>query len=125
MCLPMHQHAVKAAEAAHCARGPGQILGVSRLAFFDEQLEIAQLKADARKLNLDGDSFDKCLDSGAQSAVVQEHASEGQALQIQGTPSFLINGLFFSGGFNYDQLKSVIDGELNNWSSQLAQSAKR
>lgn len=123
--LPMHPHAVKAAEAANCAGEQGKYWEYHDLLFSTQQLEVSQLKEDARKLKLDTKAFDECLDSGAKSAMVQEHSAEGQALQLQGTPSFLINGLFFSGGLSYDQLKTVVEDELSKSSSEPTQSARR
>jgi protein-disulfide isomerase len=123
--LPMHPHALKAAEAAHCAGAQGKYWEYHDLLFASKQLEVDQLKEAARTLKLDTKVFDQCLDSGAQSAVVQVHSAEGQALQIQGTPSFLINGRFFSGGFTYEGIKSILDEEIATSSTQRTQSATR
>jgi protein-disulfide isomerase len=111
--LPMHAHAQKAAEAAHCAAGQGKFWQYHDMLFSTKQLEVAQLKEHARTLNLDGAAFDTCLDSGATADAVKAQFAEGQALHIEGTPSFLINGRFFSGGMSYEQLKTVIDEELH------------
>lgn len=110
--LPMHPHAEKAAEAAHCAGQQGKFWEYHDLLFASKQLEVAQLKEQARKLGLDGEVFDKCLDSGAQTARVQEQLHEAESLGIQGTPSFFINGHFMSGMLDYDALRVMVEDEL-------------
>src|SRR5208282_5343363 len=90
--LPMHSHAQKAAEAAHCAGAQGKFWQYHDMLFSTKQLDLAQLKEHARALNLDGTAFDTCLDSGATADVVKAQLAEGQALHLEGTPSFLING---------------------------------
>jgi len=113
MPLPMHSDAPKAAEAAHCAGAQGKYWEYHDLLFSSKQLELAQLKEHARTLQLDTQKFDKCLDSGEQAKVVAAQLDEGrQDLQIEGTPSYFINGRFFAGGLNYERFRTVIDEEL-------------
>lgn len=120
--LPMHSHAEKAAEAARCAAAQGKFWEYHDALFTTKQLDTDQLKAHARNLSLDGKKFDACLDSGEQARVVKKDYDEAQSLQLQGTPSFLINGRFFSGGMPYDQLKALIEEELDlNRQTQTAQ----
>jgi protein-disulfide isomerase len=100
--LPMHSHAQKAAEAAHCAGAQGKYWEYHDSLFENRKLETAQLKDTARSLNLDADAFDKCLDSGETSEIVKSQLIEANTYNIQGTPSFIINGRFFEGVLNYD-----------------------
>jgi protein-disulfide isomerase len=111
--LPMHPHAQKAAEAAHCAGLQGKYWEYHDLLYKTKQLEISALKDDAQLLQLDIKSFDKCVDSGEQADVIKAQFAEGQALGLQGTPSFLVNGRFFSGGFTYEQFAAIIEEELH------------
>src|SRR5207244_5422354 len=101
--LQMHPRAQKAAEAAHCAGAQGKYWEYHDQLFANKQLYIPQLKESALALKLDTKAFDKCLDSNEQTEVVKAQMTEGQALQIQGTPSFFINGRFFSGVLSYEQ----------------------
>ena len=110
--LPMHPHAQKAAEAAHCAEAQSKFWEYHDQLFASKQLEIAQLKEQARKLQLNGEAFDKCLDSGEKADLVKKQLEEGQSLGLQGTPSFLINGRFFSGNLSYQELRGIIEEEL-------------
>lgn len=122
--LPQHPHAEKAAEAAHCAGLQGKYWDYHNELFETKKLEIADLKDDARKLNLDTAAFDKCLDSGSQAAAIKTQLSESADLGVQATPTFFINGRMVS-GTNYDQLKEVIDQELVVAKHQPRQTASR
>ncbi len=119
--LPMHSHAEKAAEAAHCAGVQGKYWEYHDKLFATRQLDVSQLKEHARSLNLDTKVFDKCLDSGQQADLVKAQLAEGQGYQIQGTPSFFINGRFFSGGMTFDQLRAIVDEELGTPTGNTAQ----
>jgi len=112
--LPMHAHAQKAAEAARCAGDQGKYWEYHDLLFTEKQLEIPQLKKYATELGLDAKSFDKCLDSGQQAAAVQKELAEGRQLGISATPSFFINGHFFTGAADYNTLRSMVAQQLAN-----------
>jgi protein-disulfide isomerase len=123
--LPMHGHAQKAAEAAHCAGAQGKYWEYHNELFESKQLEIAALKQDARKLNLDTAAFDQCLDSGAQAEAVKMQADEAQKLGLQGTPVFFINGRMMSGAVSYDELRKAVDQELATAAAQPKETARR
>ena len=122
--LPMHPRAQKAAEAAHCAGAQGQYWTYHDLLFSSKQLEIPQLKQQARDLKLNGAAFDQCLDSGAEADVVKTNLSEAESLGVQGTPSFLINGRFFSGNLSFEAFRAIIDEELGAVASRAASPAR-
>ena len=108
----MHSHAEKAAEAAHCAGAQGKYWEYHDLLYSSRQLEIPQLKDQAKELKLDSAAFDKCLDSGVKAAEVHTSLAEGQRLGIEGTPSFFMNGRFFSGGLTFEQMSAMVEEEL-------------
>ena len=110
--LPMHAHAQKASEAAQCAGDQGMFWEFHDLLYASRQLELSQLKADARQLKLDGEVFDKCLDSGEKVERVKSQLGEGQALGLEGTPSFFVNGRFVSGNVGFDDWRRIIDDEI-------------
>jgi protein-disulfide isomerase len=112
--LPMHSHAQKAAEATHCAEEQGKFWEYHDVLFASQKLDVPQLKEHARTLKLDGEAFDKCLDSGAEAQLVKNTLEEGTTLGIQGTPSFLINGRFFGGSLHFEDLQKIIDEELKS-----------
>ena len=115
--LPMHSHAQKASEAALCAGAQGKYWEYHDRLFKDKQLEVPQLKESAAALQLDTKAFNECLESGKQAEVIKAQLGEGQALQIGGTPSFLINGRFLSGALSYEELRQAVEEELNGGST--------
>jgi protein-disulfide isomerase len=111
--LPMHKQARKAAEAARCAGAQGKFWEYHDALFSSNLLDVPQLKKDARQLNLDGPRFDKCLDSGEEAAAVQKDFEQGQQLGLAGTPSFFVEGHYFSGGVDYATLRDMVVQQLN------------
>lgn len=123
--LPMHSHAEKAAEAVRCAGKQGKFWEFHDALFSSKQLDVDQLKAEARTLSLDGAQFDKCLDSGDTAAAVGQDRQEGVQLGLSGTPSFFINGHFYSGALDYNSLHRIIDQQLAQASKPAAVTAKK
>jgi protein-disulfide isomerase len=111
--LPMHPRAAKAAEAARCAGVQGRFWELHDALFEHAgHLEVPQLKEYAQTLHLDMEKFDKCLDSGEATAAVQKDFAEAQRLGLSGTPSFFVNGHFFSGIVKYNTLREMVQQEL-------------
>jgi protein-disulfide isomerase len=110
--LPMHANAWKAAEAARCAGDQGKYWEYHDVLFDAGGLDVPRLKQHARELGLEGERFDTCLDSGAQRAAVTKDYTEAQQLGITGTPSFFLNGEFFTGALDYTTLKNMVLKEL-------------
>jgi protein-disulfide isomerase len=111
--LPMHPHAEKAAEAARCAGEQGKFWEYHNLLFKDKKLEAPDLKQEAKALNLDSAKFDKCLDSGEEEARVKKDQDEGGKLGLSGTPSFFLNGHYFSGAVDYTTLHQMVEQQLH------------
>ena len=110
--LPMHPYAEKAAEAARCAGTQGKFWEFHDLLFAGKKLQPADLREQARTLKLDQDRFDKCVVEGLEAADVEKDAAEARSLGITGTPSFFINGHFFSGSLTYAALHDMVEQEL-------------
>jgi len=121
--LPMHGLAARAAEAARCAGAQGRFWEFHDSLFESKKLHTAELKEEARALKLDGDRFDKCLDSGEQSAVVKKDSQEAQKLGLSATPSFFINNHFMSGSIGYAKLRETVLQELSVMNTAKKQSA--
>jgi protein-disulfide isomerase len=113
--LPMHSHAQKAAEAARCAGKQGKFWEYHDELFRSKQLDVDRLKEDALVLHLDWTQFGKCLDSGEESADVQRDREEGVKLGLSGTPSFFVNGHFYSGALDYTALHQIVELQLEAW----------
>jgi protein-disulfide isomerase len=111
--LPMHANAEKAAEAARCAGEQGQFWEYHNALFTDRKLQADDLKQEAKTLKMDTVKFDECLDSGKQAASVNLDRTEGINLGLSGTPSFFLNGHFFSGAVDYNLLRQMVEQQLN------------
>ena len=111
--LPMHHSAEKAAEAARCAGEQGKFWEYHDVLFYSRQVEVDALKEHARVLKLNGDAFDSCLDNGNQAKAVKQDLEEGKQLGLTGTPSFFVNGHFFSGVIDYGALRDIVNQQLN------------
>jgi len=111
--LPFHDKATKAAEAGQCANEQKKFWEMHDYMFANQDgLAVEQLKAGAKSKGLDAKQFDACLDSGKFASNVQEDLKAGQALGVEGTPHFFINGRVLSGAQPYEKFKEVIDSEL-------------
>jgi len=111
--LPMHHGSEKAAEASRCAGEQGKFWEYHDVLFYSKEIELDALKEHARVLKLDGDRFDTCLDNGAEAAAVKKDLDEAKSLGLTGTPSFFVNGHFFSGVVDYAALKDIVNQQLN------------
>lgn len=113
--LSNHPHARKAAEAAECAHNQGRFWDYHDHLFENAgALEAADLKRYARDLGLDGDRFDRCLESGAESETVQEDLATGRRLGIRGTPTFFVNGNPLVGAQPISAFRSAIQRTRGN-----------
>ena len=114
--LSFHEHAQKAAEAAHCVReqkgDEGYFLMHDKIFENQDNLGVENYKKWARELGVDGARFDSCLDSGKMAGIVQKAFQEGQQDGVQGTPGFFINGKLVSGAQPFGAFKAAIDAEL-------------
>jgi protein-disulfide isomerase len=89
--LVNHPYAFPAAEAAHCAGDQGKFWPMHDALFSDPgQLVQKRLMEHAEGLKLDVDVFRSCLQTGQHKLEIQDQMQVATALQVQGTPSFLI-----------------------------------
>jgi protein-disulfide isomerase len=109
---------VRAAEAAECANDQGKFWQYATY-LFDHQtgenvgaFSDANLKRFAQDLQLDTTSFNSCFDSNKYASLIQEELKQGQALGIQATPSFFINGQFIQGLLPQNQFAATLDSYL-------------
>jgi len=111
--LNIHANAEKAAEGSHCAEAQGKYWEYHDMMLDKKRTDVSSLKEFARDLKLDPEAFDKCLDSGAKADVVKKSLDEANTLNLNGTPTFFVNGRYVSGNTTYDKLKAVITEELS------------
>ena len=86
-----HEHAAKAAEAAHCANEQeGYWAYRGQLFRNSKALAPEFLAAHARSVGLDEAAFTACLESGRHAAKPVADRSLSRKLRIRGTPSFFL-----------------------------------
>jgi predicted DsbA family dithiol-disulfide isomerase len=123
--LPMHKNSEKASEAARCAGEQGKFWEYHDVLFSSHQLDIPNLKRYAGDLKLEQAKFDKCLDSSAEAEAVKKDLDEGQRLGLTGTPSFFVNGHFFSGAADSATLHEVVGMEMPPSSNNASAAVRR
>jgi protein-disulfide isomerase len=114
----IHPQAVKAAEAARCAR---EISGNDAYWEMHDRLFEGQqdwsdniefetvFKGYAGDLGVDQAAFDECLDSGRHADAVRADLQEGAGFGVTGTPAFFINTLPLRGAQPYEVFVQVIE----------------
>ncbi|MEM7008948.1 MAG: thioredoxin domain-containing protein [Thermodesulfobacteriota bacterium] len=120
--LPNHNWAMKASIASLCAyeQGNDKFWEFHDM-IFDNQSKIKLDTADeifngyAKEIGLNTQEFDKCVKSDEIAARVKADMAETQAIGINSTPTFVINGMKVPGA-NPDGVKSAIDVKLSEGS---------
>ena len=111
--LAMHTLARAAHEAARCAGAAGKYWSYhDRLFAAQPAFRRADLIAYATELGLDRDEFARCLDERRFAADVERDVAQAQALGINSTPTFLINGRLVIGASSIEEFRSIIDKAL-------------
>lgn len=116
-----HPYSLMAAEAARCAGDQGRFWEIRDALISNESpwsFEVITKTAEA--LSLDMNRFRTCVQSQKYKAEVQRDASEAVALQINGTPTFLLarsrkdklEGVRIVGAQPFATFQSLIDGLL-------------
>ncbi|MGB7094417.1 MAG: thioredoxin domain-containing protein [Anaerolineales bacterium] len=109
----IHANAYPAAEAANCAYEQGAFwdyhdklfsmeLGLGREAYTEY----------ASQLDLDGEAFKECIESGRYQEEVQLDFEFAANLGVRSTPTFFINGIAVVGAQPFDIFQQVIEREL-------------
>jgi protein-disulfide isomerase len=73
------------------------------------RFKAADLKKWAKDTKLDQAKFDQCLDSEKYKDEVMKDKADGDAVSVQGTPTFFINGRVIGGAQPYPAFKNLID----------------
>jgi protein-disulfide isomerase len=110
--LPMHEHALKAAEAANAARAQGKFFEYMHLLFTrQDALDVTSLKKYASELGLDRARFDAELDGGKYAAEVQHDIQDGELYGVESTPTIFVNGVRLN-DLTAEGLRAMIDRAL-------------
>lgn len=109
----MHTLARPAHEAARCAGAQGKYWPYhDRL--FEKQPAFRRddLLAYAAELGLERDAFAQCLDQRLFAADVERDLAQAQALGVNSTPAFLINGRAVLGALPVEDFRSIVEDAL-------------
>ncbi|MEK7570340.1 MAG: DsbA family protein [Patescibacteria group bacterium] len=104
----IHAHAYNAALASECANDQGKFWEMHDKLFSNQTaLSSGNLKQYAQDLGLDTTKFNACYDTRAEKSVVDADVKEGTSKNVQGTPTFFLNGtqVQFS---SYAELESAV-----------------
>jgi protein-disulfide isomerase len=109
--LDGHDFARPAALAAECAAEQGAFQPFSDLLFQkQDSIGIVGWDAFAARAGVrDAAAFDRCVRGQAQRARVDADLAAARALDLTGTPTFLVDGKLFKGALSADSWKQVID----------------
>lgn len=111
--LSFHQNAVKAHQAAYCAKEQDKFWDMNDKLFSNQQaLGLDKLRGYAKELGLDTAKFDACLDSDKYIDKIRANQAAGAAAGVSGTPAFFINGIPLSGARPFSEFQKIIDAEL-------------
>jgi len=112
MPLSIHPDAFKAAQASVCAAEQGKFWEFHDVLFSSGDLSEEALKKYALNLGLKMNEFNTCLSSETSAAVVRRDMQEAMRADVQGTPTFFVNGRIMRGIRNVEDFKTVIDQAL-------------
>mgnify|MGYP003344547120 CR=1 FL=1 len=89
----LHRYAFTAAQASECAADQGKFWEYIDYAYeHQEELKDNPHEKWASALNLNGDLFHRCLASGIKEDAVLADVKQGEALEVNGTPTYFVNG---------------------------------
>ena len=108
--LAMHTLARAAHEAARCAGAAGKYWAYhDRLFAAQPAFRRDDLLTYAGELGLDRSEFARCLDERRFAADVDRDVEQAQALGIDSTPTFLINGRILVGASGPEEFRSIVE----------------
>lgn len=113
--LPMHAFARLAAHAAQCAGEQGKFWEMHDQLFYNHSWaqtgrDPSRLFRDfARAAGVDPARYDACMQSGRYAARIEFSRQEGEQRLVDGTPTFYINGVKYTGRSNSDAFKAAVE----------------
>jgi protein-disulfide isomerase len=111
--LPNHPNARPAAEASACAAEQDKFWPYhDRLFSSAGKLSESDLKEHGAAIGLDMASFNTCVESRKYQKDVEVDTEAANALGVNGTPAFFINGRAVNGAQPFEVFKRIIDDEL-------------
>ena len=114
----IHRFALDASEMSECAADQGKYWEYIDIAFTNQSdLSLDSIVEWAEALGLDADKAERCWKSHSKRDTVLADYKEGREREINGTPSFFVNGVRVETGF--DTLSEAIDKALEGTMMRL------
>jgi len=111
----LHPESWSASLAATCANEQGMFWQYHDKLFSEQDnFTKENLFTWAKELGLKMDDFTNCYDSEEYGWQVRRDMSDGADIEIEGTPTFFLNGERLSGALSYDKWKILLDALLMN-----------
>lgn len=113
--LPSHAYSRYAALAAQCAGEQGKFWEMHDQLFANRQWAqtgrnpSGLFRSLAAAIGVGLDKYDACMDSQRYAGRIEASLEEGEALGVNGTPTFFVNGKRFSGHDSSDDFKALVD----------------
>jgi len=115
--VQIHPEALLAAMAVDCAADQHKYWEYHDKVFREQynkgddliRFKAADLKKWAKDIKLEPAAFDQCLDSEKYKDEVLKDKADADAVSVQGTPTFFINGRVIGGAQGYPAFKKLID----------------
>jgi len=106
-----HPHAERAAEAAEAAGAQGRFWEMHDMLYENQEaLEDEDLAGYASALGLDAQQFMSEVRAGAHTARIREDFRSGARHDVNGTPSFFVNGTRYDGTTDVEGLLEALTG---------------
>lgn len=113
--LPQHQNALVASLAVEAAGEQGKFWPMQELIYakqseWEKQSAPTSIFIDyAKSLKLDIQKFSKSIEKNELKAKINQDLASGNALKVDSTPTFFLNGQKYTGAFSYEGLRSALD----------------
>ncbi len=126
--LNFHLQAQNAAMATRCAQDQGKFWEMGELLYksqseWQDTEGVASFKKYARNLNLDANRFNKCIDEGSFSDLIEKDLNQASEIGVSGAPATFIGTQFSSGVTPIMDLEEMIQTELDK-DSEAAESVE-
>ncbi len=118
----IHKNAVASAQAAEAAGEQGKYwemhdkLYEVQKEWSEESDPTEKFVGYAKDLGLDTEKFKNAVVDEKFKTIIDQDSADGTALNINSTPTFLVNGTQVTGGFSYENLKTAVDAALGTQS---------
>ncbi|MBI2104347.1 MAG: thioredoxin domain-containing protein [Candidatus Omnitrophica bacterium] len=108
----VHPGACRVAAASECAHLQGKFWPFHDVVFAEgHRYNLNRLESDVRRLGMDPTAFEACMASGQGMEAVKRDIEEAAKLNVQSTPTYVLNGIVITGGFTpsvFEEFVSVL-----------------